>query len=428
MFSFPPRRDAQQDPLAKYQSTVNRQTTTSATTRSWSRSSPLKSTQPVKPAMNWKWIIGRSLLTLFAVAIIGSTYFVISSGHGKFSLASLLGSAVETAIGKATPISGESTGRTNILVYGMTEDGLRTDSILLVSYYWQQKKIITLNIPRDLYVYDGYENDKMGEVYAYAEGREPHNTNYPDNYVASVISKEYGVPINYWVQFDMVGEVNFINAIGGIDVDVPVSFTDYQYPTWDYSGYVRPAPHFNEGNQHMDGADSLIYSRSRHSLDNGQGSDFARSQRQEQVIQATMSRLKDLGIIGNVAQVSHYLNILGDTVTTNMSTSEMVGLASSLKSLNPQTDYIKSSWETGNGFLCNGMTPEGADIVLYGTSNSCGVGAGGYRTSEYRQIAIYFVQHLITAGPMSIPSYLTVSEAALGYTPTTTPPDNPATP
>jgi LCP family protein required for cell wall assembly len=427
MFSSKSRHSVSLDPLAQYHSNTNLRAATSANTRSWTRRAPLQPAKTVVPLKNWRKIFSRSATIVLLLAVITGSYFVFASGHGKFSLATLLGSAVETAIGNHTPIAGQTSGRTNILVYGMTEDGLRTDSILLVSYYWKQKKIVTLNIPRDLYVYDGYENDKMGEVYAYAVNREPHNTAYPDNYVASVISKEYSIPINYWVQFDMVGEVNFINALGGVEINVPVSFTDYQYPTWNYSGYVRPAPHFSAGPQHMDGANALIYSRSRHSLDNGQGSDFARSQRQEQVIQATMTKLKTLGIVGNLTEISHYLDILGSTVTTNMSTSQMVSFASSVKNLNPQTDYIKSSWETGNGFLCNGVTPGGADIILYGVTGSCNVGAGGYQTSEYRQLAIYFAQHLLSSGPMSIPGYLTTAESALGYsTPAAT--DRPSQP
>lgn len=409
------------DPLVQWQASTNRTAAKNAPTRSWTRRSPRAAAKPIKPPRNWGRLIRRGLLLILGLTVLSGAYFVFHSGKGKFSLASLLGSAAETALGHHTSLAGQASGRTNILVYGMTEDGLRTDSIILVSYYWQQKKIVTLNIPRDLYVYDGYENDKMGEVYAYALSREPKNSTYPDQYVASVISKEYGIPINYWVQFDMIGEVNFVNAIGGINIDAPDSFTDCQYPTWNYSGYVRPCPHFNAGPQHMDGATALVYSRSRHSLQNDEGTDFARSKRQALVIEGVMTKLKSMGVVGNLTQVSHYLSILGDNITTNMSTAEMVSFATTLKDVSPQTDYIKAAWATGNGFLCDGATPSGEYITLYGSNGSCilgetAIGAGGYHDSESRQLAVYFVQHLLTSGPESQSSFLTTAEAALGDT------------
>src|SRR6266567_804390 len=230
---------------------------------------------PAKPAADGKrrkrrrtwWAIG----IILGVLAIAAVVFVFTVGKGKFKLSNLVAAQVERTVGHTPQLAGQSSGRTNILVYGMTADGLRTDSIILLSYYWQQKKLVTLNIPRDLYVYDGYEYDKMGEVYAYAKGRQPHNASYPDSYVASVISKEYGIPVNYWVQFNMQGETDFVNAIGGVDVNAPDSFTDCEYPTWDYSGYIRPCPSFRAGEQHMNGGTALIFSRSRHSLDNNEG-------------------------------------------------------------------------------------------------------------------------------------------------------------
>lgn len=417
-----PRQPVPPDPLSQYQSSVNRAAVAGAGSRPrWSRTGAARPTaKPIRPAKNWGRLIRRSLIGVVSLAVIGGLVFVLTAGHGKFSLASLLGSAAETILGHGPAISGQATGRTNFLVYGMTEDGLRTDSIILVSYYWQQKKIVTLNVPRDLYVYDGYENDKMGEVYAYAKARQPKNPNYPDQYVAQVISKEYNVPINYWVQFNMQGEVDFVNALGGVDINVPNAFTDCQYPTWDYSGYVRPCPSFKAGEQHMNGATALIYSRSRHALQNGEGSDFARSKRQQLVIEAVMVKLKSMGIVGNITQISHYLNILGENLTTNMSTSEMVSFASELKNISPQTDYIKAGWQTGNGFLCDSSTTTGEYVTLYGLTPSCtlrssGIGAGGYHDSEAREIAIYFVQHMLTSAPMTPQGFLTTAETALGY-------------
>lgn len=401
------------NPLRSYESRLNRAAVAQPNARVWTRRGP------AKPLKTQSWF-GRhkkatTTLVLLALLIGGGTWFVFSAGHGKFSLAALLGSSVKRVLlGDSTSIA-RSGDRTNILVYGMTQDGHRTDSIMLVSYYWNEKKLVMINIPRDLYAYDGYENAKMGEIYAYAQAREPRNPTYPDTFVESFISKEYNVPIQYWVQVNMQGEVDFVNAIGGIDIDVPDSFTDCEYPTDDYSGYVRPCPSFTAGETHMNGATALIYSRSRHSLQNGEGSDFARSKRQQLVIEAIVTKLKDLGVVGNLVEVSHYLTILGNNLTTNLSTDQLVTFATILKPLHPATDFIHGSWETGDGFLCDSTNSSGSYITLYGVPGDCNVGAGGYHDDIYRQMAIYYIDHLLSSAQMTPAAFVTAAEQALGY-------------
>jgi LCP family protein required for cell wall assembly len=363
----------------------------------------------------------RYVLLLLVLILGGGGYFLLTSGHGKFTLAALAGSTIKNLVVPAAPLKGQDSGQTNMLIYGMTKDGLRTDSVILMSYYWKQKKLVTLNIPRDLYIYDGYENAKMGEIYAYAVARKPHDSTYPDTFVASVIAKEYNIRIDYWTELNMQGEVDFVNAIGGIDINVPDSFTDYEYPTWNYSGYIRPAPHFNAGLQHMNGDTALIFSRSRHSLNNDEGTDFARSKRQALVIAAIMTKVKAMGLVGNLTDISKYLNILGNNITTSMSTDDMVSFAKTLKGISPTTDYVKAAWATGNGFLCDSTSTAGAYITLYGVPGSCTVGGGGYKDSKYREMALYFVKNLLTSAPMAPPDFVTAASTALGYAPATTP-------
>jgi LCP family protein required for cell wall assembly len=362
-------------------------------------------------------VLATSLVIMVAAGAAGAAGIImLNSGHGKFKLASIAGSTIKSLVSAPITLKGQDRGRTNMLVYGMTKDGLRTDSVMLMSYYWKEKKLVTLNIPRDLYVYDGYENAKMGEVYAYAVARKPHDATYPDTFVASVIAKEYNLPIDYWTSVNMQGEADFVNTIGGVDITAPDAFTDYEYPTWNYSGYIRPAPHFNAGLQHMDGATALIYSRSRHSLNNNEGTDFARSKRQALVIQALMTKVKAMGLVGNITDISKYLNILGDNISTSMSTDEMVSFAQTLKGLDPQLDYVKASWATGNGFLCDSTSSIGAYITLYGVPGSCTVGAGGLKDSKYREMALYFVTNVLASAPQTPQDFITTASQALGYT------------
>lgn len=347
-----------------------------------------------------------SLVPVLFVAF-GVAFFLKDHSKGKLNAINIVASVAKASTGYVAPIAGQSTGRTNILVYGMTLDGMRTDSIMLVSYYWAQKKLVTLNIPRDLYVNDGYENAKFGEVYAYAKRREPKDPDYPPETVANLVTKEYGIPINYWVSLNMQGEVSLVNTLGGVDINVPDTFTDYEYPTWNYSGYVRPAPHFNAGLQHMDGTIALEYSRSRHSLDNGEGTDFARSKRQALVVQAVMTKVKAMGLLGNLADISNYLTILGNNVDTNMTTDEMLSFAKIVKGIDPATDYAIGNWAVGDGFLCSSTSSYGAYITLYGVPGSCGTQVNAGTDSKYRELAIYYVNNLLTSASETSAGFLT---------------------
>jgi LCP family protein required for cell wall assembly len=376
-----------------------------------------KRKEPRPHAKRRRWIIaGTALAVVILIPAVALAIMVKPVAHSKFAPAGLVLSAAKAALGDKTVLKGQTSGRTNIAVYGMTKDGLRTDSIILISYYWAQKKMVMLNIPRDLYVNDGYENDKMGEVYAYAKGRQPHNPTYPDTFVASLLSKEYGIPIDYYVQLNMEGEVQLVNAIGGVNINVPDTFTDCEYPTWNYSGYIRPCPHFNAGPQQMNGDTALIYSRSRHSLDNNEGTDFARSKRQQQLVQAILGKVKTMGILGNLAELNSYLTILGNNVSTNMSTDEMISFSDVAKGLNTSTDVVPANWAVGDGFLCSSTSSYGAYITEYGVPGSCGVQAGGTQDSKYRELAIYFVQNMLTSAPMSYQQFITAATAAQAAT------------
>jgi len=108
-----------------------------------------------------------------------------------------------------------------------------------------------------------------------------------------------GMPIHYAAVVDFSGFTKVIDAVGGIDVNVPEAFTDTKYPKPGMEQSTCPGDptnacvyetvHFNAGLQHMDGARALIYARSRHA-EGDQGSDFARSRRQQIIMVALKDR------------------------------------------------------------------------------------------------------------------------------------------
>jgi anionic cell wall polymer biosynthesis LytR-Cps2A-Psr (LCP) family protein len=89
------------------------------------------------------------------------------------------------------------------------------------------------------------------------------------------------------LELDFTGFVAVIDALGGLELEVPETIVDDHYPTPDYGVTTITIP---AGRQHMDGATALIYARTRHA-----DSDFRRSQRQQQLLRALVGRVLQPG-------------------------------------------------------------------------------------------------------------------------------------
>jgi LCP family protein required for cell wall assembly len=146
----------------------------------------------------------------------------------------------------------------------------------------------------------------------------------------AALSHLLGIPIDYFVGLDFTAFKQGVDAVGGIDIDVPVSFVDPQYPSCDADTCPYETISFKAGEQHMDGATALEYARSRHG-DNGQGTDFARSQRQQQILTAIKAKVLSIGGIGDLPSL---LDALGGNVDTNMSLDDVEAIYDLVKGVN----------------------------------------------------------------------------------------------
>jgi LCP family protein required for cell wall assembly len=96
--------------------------------------------------------------------------------------------------------------------------------------------------------------------------------------VRSMVSTLTGRPIDAVLVADLWGMIKVVDAMGGIDIDIPASVSDDDYPDpmWGHIAMSLPA-----GQQHLDGRHALFYARSRH-----QDSDYGRMQRQQTLLLA----------------------------------------------------------------------------------------------------------------------------------------------
>ncbi len=219
--------------------------------------------------------------------------------------------------------------RMNVLLLGVGGEGHEgsqlTDTIILASIDLKEKRVGMLSIPRDTaYPLGGGRFEKINAVNAYFEQDHPGEG---AKRTAEAFSTLLEQPIDHVIKIDFAGFAKFVDALGGIQVNVERSFTDYQYPTADKKWMTVS---FKKGVQTMDGKTALIYARSRHG-NNGEGSDFARSRRQQIVIMAVRNKLLSLGTLTDHRALANLYTAITNHIQTDFTPWNALALAPLLK-------------------------------------------------------------------------------------------------
>jgi LCP family protein required for cell wall assembly len=246
--------------------------------------------------------------------------------------------------------------RVNILFIGIdrreNEPGpWRTDTLILFSMDPISNTASMLSIPRDLWVtLPGYNIDeRINAAHVYGE-----QLKYPGGgpeLAKRTVQYNLGIPVHYYARLDFVGFEKIIDAIGGIEIDVPREIIDYSYPTPNY-GTVRL--HIKAGRQQMDGALALKYARTRHG-----SSDVDRARRQQQVVMAVRDKLLKLNF--PIARIPEQLRLLGDSLHTDMNLEVLYAVAHAARLVpneSIQTGIIDDS------MVISWTTPQGWDVLV----------------------------------------------------------------
>ncbi len=159
----------------------------------------------------------------------------------------------------------------------------RADSIMLMNVAPGRLRVSLLSIPRDVFIQvPGYGEQRLNTINMLGEQEAAGSG--PTLLKAS-LRESFGVEVERYVRLDFSGFEAIIDAVGGVDIDVPKLIVDYEYPTED--GGVMTV-RFEPGRQHMDGERALQYARTRH-----QDDDYQRAARQQQVLDALLRKLSD---------------------------------------------------------------------------------------------------------------------------------------
>jgi len=288
----------------------------------------------------------------------------------------------------------KSDGNINILLLGIggvTNDSPNlSDTIIFASIDQAKNKATLISLPRDLWSPDlGNVGSRINFAYADGEAKRKGGGLIE---VKAAVSKILGQPIDYGIRVDFAGFVKAVDMVGGLDIMVDNMFDDHIYPIEgkeadscsksdaDIQSFLLTASasadenkamffpcryqqvHFDKGLNHMNGEQALEFVRSRHAV-GSEGSDFARSARQQKVIKAFKDKVLSLGILLNPGKIMSLYDILQNSIDTDINQNEFddfIRLAQQMKGAaitNTVLDYGDS--QTGrSGLLIN---PDSSD-------------------------------------------------------------------
>jgi len=193
-----------------------------------------------------------------------------------------------------------------------------SDSIMLLRTDPGHHRLTFLSIPRDLRAtIPGSGESKINAAMQIGGPKLAIET----------VSQFTGLPINHVVVVDFGSFEKLIDGVGGIDVDVPENIVSNRFDC-PYSTQTRCEQwqgwRFHEGVQHMDGHRALIYSRIRENRLNPADTDISRAEHQQQVMQATLSKLAS---VGTFFRLPFSGSDLLAPLSTDLSTGQFIQLA-----------------------------------------------------------------------------------------------------
>lgn len=209
----------------------------------------------------------------------------------------------------------------NILLVGLdsrkeTRSYGNSDTMMLISIDSSKKVIHMTSFMRDLYaIVPGYGGRKLNSAHALGAGP----------LLVQTIEENWKIPVDNYASVNFEVMVKVVDAIGGVDLDIKEEELKY------VNIYIRQLCSYfrlkfekhkimSAGRQHCDGVQALGYMRVR-----AVGFDYARTQRQRNVVQAIMKKLKTL----NVAQIMSLADQILPSVTHNLDQARVFTLLSS---------------------------------------------------------------------------------------------------
>ncbi|GAB6599069.1 LytR family transcriptional regulator [Bacillus cereus] len=190
----------------------------------------------------------------------------------------------------------------------------RSDSLMLFTLNPQKKSMKITSIPRDTYteIIGKGKKDKINHAYAF--GGIDMSVKTVENFL--------NVPVDHYIEVNMAGFKDIVDAVGGVDVNNDLEFTSR-------------GSHFAKGNIHLNGETALKYTRMRYEDPRG---DFGRQMRQRQVIQAV---IKKGASVSSLASYGDVLKAIEKNVKTSLTQDQMFDIQKNYKDCMENSEEIQ---------------------------------------------------------------------------------------
>lgn len=340
----------------------------------------------------------RRIFKLFNKYSLGVLLTILIMAVGLFFTSQSQPEVFKYIFGQSNQLQTED-GRVNVLLLGIAggnHDGPNlTDTIMVASYDRKTHQVDLISLPRDLWS-EQYQA-KINTLYQVGL-----NQAKGLSLIEGEIERILGIQIPYAVRIDFSGFTRAIDLIGGIDVEVAKPFDDYAYPVpgkeTELCGYqesemdigedqakslgVKPGRlkvlldpdnkiataaakpgenltygdaqvikffpcrfehlSFSQGLIHFGGETALKYVRSRHGANN-EGSDFARSHRQQQVIQAFRDKALSVETLTDPRKIVELVKAFGASFDSDIPQGQYWEFVKLVKNVSGVKSYVIDS-------------------------------------------------------------------------------------
>lgn len=186
----------------------------------------------------------------------------------------------------------------------------RSDTMMVLTVNPETEKTTITSLQRDTYIMINGNYDKLNAAYAYGGASLAMET--VENYLE--------IPIDYYISVNMMGFQELVGAIGGVDVQSDLTFSEQGYD------FVKGE------NYHLEGERLLAYTRNRYDDPDG---DYGRQNRQRQIIAAAINKMKSVETLSNYQSI---LSSLEGNVQTNLKFDQMQNILLNYRAAATQLD------------------------------------------------------------------------------------------
>lgn len=222
----------------------------------------------------------------------------------------------------------------------------RTDAMILATFNATDRTVKMISIPRDSLVeIPGRPNkDKINHAHAFGGL----------DLAIDTVEHLFGIPVDYYVKLNFTAFVEIVDALGGVEVEVPFTFSEMN------SQDQHNAITLHEGLQTLNGEEALAFARMRLKDPTG---DIGRGERQQEIIKAV---IKKAATISSIASYNDIFESLEDHLETNIGFTNILSLhsyASSLKNI--ESLKLEGESTTINGIYYYDLTEESVNDVSH---------------------------------------------------------------